>query len=117
MSFKLNVMIMSGFEDGHMLEYQKPDSGVWVLTIGRENRNDICLKHDSFTSRYHARLIWQGDGWILEDLNSTNGTFLEDSTDFLNDRQITGKVALEERQLFRIGRTWCLLETVKWSDD
>lgn len=117
MSFKLNIMIMSGFEDGHMLEYQKPDQATWILTIGREEGNDICLKHDSFISRSHARLIWQGDGWILEDLNSRNGTFLEDGNDFLNDIQITGMVNLQEGQLFRIGRTWCLLETVKWSDD
>lgn len=109
--------MMSGFEDGHMLEYQKPKYGDWILTIGREDRNDICLKHDSFISRYHARLIWQGEGWILEDLNSRNGTFLENPSDFLNDFQISGRVALEDGQLFRIGRTWCLLETVKWSDD
>jgi pSer/pThr/pTyr-binding forkhead associated (FHA) protein len=116
-SFKLNVMIMSGFEDGHMLEFQKPDLDAWILTIGRENSNDIFLEHDTFISRHHARLIWDDGRWILEDLLSTNGTFIENADDFLKDRQITQKVDLQDGQLFRIGRTWLMLETVKWSDD
>ena len=27
-------------------------------------------------SRHHARLLYYADGWLLEDLNSTNGTFV-----------------------------------------
>ncbi len=113
MSFKLNLMIMSGFEDGHMLEFQQPDLGAWILTIGRENDNDIYLEHDTFISRRHARLIWQDGDWILEDLVSTNGTFLENADDFLNDRQIKGQVTVRDGELFRIGRTWLMLETVR----
>jgi pSer/pThr/pTyr-binding forkhead associated (FHA) protein len=29
-------------------------------------------------SRQHARLVRQGDGWVIEDLSSTNGTFVND---------------------------------------
>jgi pSer/pThr/pTyr-binding forkhead associated (FHA) protein len=32
---------------------------------------------DDYVSTHHARLVPQGDAWILEDLGSTNGTFLD----------------------------------------
>lgn len=44
-----------------------------LSTIGRARENDIPLD-DSFLSAEHARLLWNGRGWVLEDLNSTNGT-------------------------------------------
>lgn len=42
-------------------------------SIGRGRENDITLD-DSFLSADHARLSWNGKGWVLEDLGSTNGT-------------------------------------------
>jgi pSer/pThr/pTyr-binding forkhead associated (FHA) protein len=35
--------------------------------------NEIVL-YVSFVSSDHARLTWNGKGWVLEDLGSTNGT-------------------------------------------
>jgi hypothetical protein len=43
--------------------------------LGRGAEADIVLE-DSFSSTRHARLIPQGDAVVLEDLGSTNGTYL-----------------------------------------
>lgn len=47
------------------------------VTIGREADNDIQLDHPAI-SRHHARIILQGDTYFVEDLNSTNGTLVND---------------------------------------
>lgn len=44
-----------------------------VNTIGRGMTNDIAL-NDTFLSNEHAILQWDGQNWIVEDLESTNGT-------------------------------------------
>jgi hypothetical protein len=43
------------------------------LTIGRAEQSDIALS-DPGVSRNHARLVREGDDFIVEDLRSTNGT-------------------------------------------
>ncbi|MBQ7569200.1 FHA domain-containing protein [bacterium] len=45
------------------------------FTVGREE-GDCCLPFDSAVSRVHARLIWEQGRYLVEDLNSTNGTWL-----------------------------------------
>lgn len=45
------------------------------LVIGRLEECDICLS-DAVASRRHAALIKVEDGWVLQDLESTNGTLL-----------------------------------------
>lgn len=44
-------------------------------SIGANKDNFIVLK-DRFVSSHHARLRWDGVSWWLEDLNSTNGTYI-----------------------------------------
>lgn len=51
------------------------DKGQENITIGRRSTNDVCIP-DLSVSGNHARLIRQGDDCLLEDLNSTNGTFV-----------------------------------------
>ena len=46
-----------------------------VTTLGAERDNDIVLG-DGFVSGHHFRLRWDGAVWWLEDLNSKNGTLL-----------------------------------------
>jgi hypothetical protein len=43
--------------------------------IGREMTNDIVI-NDAEISRRHARIVWQPAGFMIEDLGSTNGTFI-----------------------------------------
>jgi len=49
------------------------------LTIGRGGQNDIALPSDDFASARHARLEPRQDGVWLQDLGSTNGTYLNGS--------------------------------------
>ncbi|MGV1034079.1 MAG: FHA domain-containing protein FhaB/FipA [Microbacteriaceae bacterium] len=45
------------------------------LTIGRSTDSSLILR-DDYTSTHHARLmVWNGQ-WMLQDLDSTNGTFM-----------------------------------------
>jgi len=45
------------------------------ITIGRDSSNAISI-NDAEVSRRHAKLLRQETGYILEDLGSTNGTFV-----------------------------------------
>lgn len=47
------------------------------VTIGRKPDNDIVIDNMS-VSGHHARVVTQGTSYVLEDLQSTNGTFLND---------------------------------------
>lgn len=57
------------------------------LTVGRLGDNDLQLD-DASVSSHHAE-IEAGDGVVLRDLGSTNGTFL-------NGEAVSGEVALQE---------------------
>jgi FOG: FHA domain len=49
-----------------------------IVNIGKAEENDLVIDNSS-VSRNHARLYTDGSaGWILEDLNSTNGTFVNE---------------------------------------
>jgi hypothetical protein len=45
------------------------------LTVGRALDNDVIVP-DATVSRHHARFVRRGEHWLLEDLNSTHGSFL-----------------------------------------
>jgi LysM repeat protein len=66
-----------------------------VLTLGRAVDNDIVID-DSEVSRHHARLTLRGNDWVLEDLGSRNGTFV-------NGQRITGPVALRPGSQVALG--------------
>ncbi|MFF2272593.1 FHA domain-containing protein [Agromyces sp. NPDC058136] len=48
------------------------------ITIGRSSDSAIIIR-DDFTSTHHARLMLWNDRWMIQDLDSTNGTFLNGS--------------------------------------
>lgn len=49
------------------------------FSIGRGTENDLSLSSDSSVSRHHARLHRAGGAWMIDDLKSQNGTFVERS--------------------------------------
>ncbi|MCM1013226.1 FHA domain-containing protein [Brevibacterium sp. XM4083] len=48
------------------------------VTFGRAPDNTIVID-DDFASSHHARIIARNGAWVLEDLSSTNGTFVDGS--------------------------------------
>lgn len=65
------------------------------VTIGRKDDNSVIIS-DQHISGNHARLIIKNNVLFIEDLNSTNGTFV-------NDKKIDGKVKLFGKDVIRIG--------------
>lgn len=46
-----------------------------AITVGRKDDNDIIIDNPAI-SGHHARIVRQGNKYFIEDLNSTNGTFI-----------------------------------------
>ena len=65
------LVITSGAKEG--LEIDLPEE---QLTIGRSNESGLVIR-DDYTSTHHARLLRWPEGWVIQDLDSTNGTFLD----------------------------------------
>ena len=68
------------------------------VTIGRANDSTIVLGGDDYVSNHHARLVPQGNKWLIEDTGSTNGTFV-------GDTKVTTPVVVPVGGRIRIGRT------------
>lgn len=45
-----------------------------TYTVGRDPQSDVVFQ-EATVSRWHARIYWGGTTWVLQDLNSTNGTY------------------------------------------
>jgi hypothetical protein len=67
------LVITSGPREG--LEIDLPSE---QLTIGRSSESGLVIR-DDYTSTHHARLMLWNDQWVVQDLDSTNGTFLAGS--------------------------------------
>jgi phosphoserine phosphatase RsbU/P len=63
--------------------------------IGRSSGLPISLEGTNI-SRHHAKVVQEGDHFFLEDLGSSNGTFI-------NDRRVTDRVALCPNDTIQIG--------------
>jgi pSer/pThr/pTyr-binding forkhead associated (FHA) protein len=65
------LVITSGPKEG--LEIELPSE---QLAVGRSSESGLVIR-DDYTSTHHARLLLWKDGWVVQDLDSTNGTFLD----------------------------------------
>ena len=68
------------------------------LTIGRSGQNDVSLEGDEFASARHVRIDPRRDGVWVQDLGSTNGTYV-------NGIRIDGPRRLTPGDLVRVGET------------
>jgi pSer/pThr/pTyr-binding forkhead associated (FHA) protein len=68
-----------------------------TVSIGRSERSTIKLD-DSYISQSHARLYARDGAWFVEDLGSTNGTFV-------NDRRVSAPVQVRAGDVVRVGKT------------
>ncbi len=67
------------------------------ILLGRAQEATLVLE-DDYASGRHARLFPQGSRWFIEDLGSTNGTFL-------NGNQLSRALPVEPGVPIRIGKT------------
>ena len=68
------------------------------LTLGRGSQNDVQLDRDEFASSTHARIEPRRDGVWVEDIGSTNGTYL-------NGIRLTRPRRLTPGDILRVGET------------
>ncbi len=68
-----------------------------IVTLGRDITNDIVI-NDPEVSRHHLRLTRGAGGFTLEDLGSTNGTFV-------NGQRLTGARPLRQGDMIGLGET------------
>jgi hypothetical protein len=71
--------------------------GEQPITIGRAEDSTLVIT-DDYASARHARLVPRAGQWLLEDLGSTNGTYLDRS-------KVTGPTPVPLGVPIRIGRT------------
>lgn len=68
-----------------------------TVQIGRADACQVKLE-DTYVSSFHARLFNRDGAWVVEDLGSTNGTYL-------NQRRLTSPAELNAGDRLRVGKT------------
>ncbi len=86
------LMVRRGPQPNQAFEISKE-----VTTLGRDITNDIVI-NDRETSRHHLRLMRSGDTMTIEDLGSTNGTFV-------NGKRVSGVTPLQNGDMIGLGET------------
>src|SRR5450432_1594132 len=66
------------------------------MVVGRASKTDVPIQHTSI-SREHFALVREGDGWLVEDLGSSNGTWV-------NKVKVAGRIAIKERDIVKAGQ-------------
>jgi len=87
----LTLLVLQGPDKGRRFEL--PDKSA---LIGRESRS--LPLGDNTVSRRHAELLPSGGNWILKDLGSSNGTYV-------NGSRVTNTYALKLGDQIRVGKT------------
>jgi pSer/pThr/pTyr-binding forkhead associated (FHA) protein len=88
---------------GQLVVTEGPRAGTTIelgqvpITIGRANDSTLVVIDDYASSR-HARIFEQGGQWIVEDLGSTNGTYL-------GRTKVTQPMPIQPGAAIRIGKT------------
>lgn len=85
------VIVIYGPELGKRMQL-----GTAPFEIGRSSKNDLFLDQESI-SRHHARITFDGTHYWVQDLNSTNGTFVND--------EAVREQRLRDGDQLRIGRS------------
>lgn len=68
------------------------------LTIGRSDQCQVRVEGDTYVSSVHARIFQRDGSYMVEDLGSTNGTYL-------NRRRITAPAELQRGDRVKVGKT------------
>ena len=79
-------------EDGHL----RADLSAERNVVGRSSSTQVPIKHTSI-SREHCAFVREGETWFIEDLGSSNGTWL-------NKTKVSGRAELTERDIVKAGQ-------------
>jgi pSer/pThr/pTyr-binding forkhead associated (FHA) protein len=109
----IQIMVMSGPYDGSEIRLTEPNNrhaakGPGYI-FGRRDDCDLSLPYDRWVSSRHARLFQEDGQWFLEDLKSTNKTYLgklRADGSFDGREVIEGIVPVDYGQLIQLGRVW-----------
>ena len=85
------LRVESGFRPGRQLLLTRPET-----TIGRAESCDLGLFGDAGVDRLHARIVRQGDQWLLTDAGGSTGTLL-------NGQRISGPTPLRSGDRIQVG--------------
>jgi pSer/pThr/pTyr-binding forkhead associated (FHA) protein len=88
-----SVLVVRG-EDGRKLSSHPLNE---TVQIGRAEACHVRID-DRYASQFHARLYPRNGSWYVEDLGSTNGTYL-------NRHRLTGSTEVHAGDVVRIGKT------------
>ena len=93
-----SLVVRQGAQTGTTYHITSPEA-----LIGREEETEISLR-DPEVSRRHARISWQSGNYFVEDLGSTNGTFL-------NGALVTSPQPLRSGDTIGMGQTLLVFQT------
>lgn len=88
------VLVKSGPLEGHKFVV-KSDA---PILIGRSEEANILMGYDQYCSRKHAKIYWDDNKCYVQDLESTNGTYV-------NGEKIQGTVQLNNNDIISLGST------------
>jgi pSer/pThr/pTyr-binding forkhead associated (FHA) protein len=88
-----STLVVKGGSDGKPRTVRLSAS----MTIGRAPECELRVE-DTYASQQHARLFAKNNSWFVEDLGSTNGTFV-------NDQKLAAPAMLQPGDKVRVGQT------------
>ncbi len=95
-----NLIVRKGQLDGHRFPIRVP-----IVNVGRAEYNDVVVP-DSSVSSAHAKIQLREGIWVVVDLDSTNGTFLD------GDR-VSGEAPIAPGAVIRFGEVSVVFESTK----
>lgn len=96
MTAQFQFVMRSGPTPGKVFPLEGPE-----IIIGRDNTSSLMI-NDAEVSRKHTRLVWQSLGYVVEDLGSTNGTFV-------NGQRLTAPYVLRGGESISLGENILLV--------
>ena len=92
--FEVFLLVLTGPLKGHkyLVKSESP------ILVGRDPDAEISISYDDFCSRKHALIYKDNNDFVIEDLNSTNGTFV-------NEGRIVKKAYLSDGDIVGFGNT------------
>ena len=86
------IVITEGSRAGQELRLDRRE-----FTIGRAENSDLVIR-DEFASTHHAKLVLMNNDWLIQDLNSTNGTYV-------NGKRVGTPVSVKVNIPIQVGST------------